>query len=94
MLQNGFVDEVFNLRARADLSLDDSAIRSVGYKQVWEYLDGKYDEKLMREKATIATRQLAKRQITWFKKFQGRVFDSLGKDSIVDKYLLYLEKEL
>ncbi len=94
MLQNGFVDEVFNLRARADLSLDNSAIRSVGYKQVWEYLDGKYDEKLMREKATIATRQLAKRQITWFKKFQGRVFDSLGKDSIVDKYLLYLEKEL
>jgi tRNA dimethylallyltransferase len=63
MLENGFIDEVKALFARSDLTLDTPAIRSVGYRQVWEYLEGKktYDE--MHEKGVIATRQLAKRQL-------------------------------
>lgn len=94
MMQHGFIDEVKSLRRRKDLTLNNSAIRSVGYKQVWEYLDGKYDIELMQEKAKTATRQLAKRQITWFKKINGAAFDSFDDSTKIDKYLLYLEKEL
>ncbi|OGT22559.1 MAG: tRNA (adenosine(37)-N6)-dimethylallyltransferase MiaA [Gammaproteobacteria bacterium RIFCSPHIGHO2_02_FULL_42_13] len=67
MLQEGFVDEVKKLYARGDLTNDFPSMRSVGYRQVWDYLDGKYDFDTMREKAIIATRQLAKRQLTWLR---------------------------
>jgi len=65
MLEAGFVDEVARLKKRADLHADLPAIRSVGYRQIWEHLDGVTDEARMREKALAATRQLAKRQTTW-----------------------------
>ena len=68
MLDAGFVDEVEKLRARGDLSPDLPSIRAVGYRQVWAYLDGEYDYETMREKAIIATAQLAKRQMTWLRK--------------------------
>jgi tRNA dimethylallyltransferase len=68
MLELGFVDEVRALRARADLNVDMPSMRCVGYRQVWEYLDGKMDYNTMVEKAVIATRQLAKRQMTWLRK--------------------------
>lgn len=67
MLANGFVDEVRALKARVDLHLELPAIRSVGYRQVWEYLDGLYDAKEMRYRGIVATRQLAKRQHTWLR---------------------------
>ena len=67
MLANGFVDEVRALKARGDLHLELPAIRSVGYRQVWEYLDGVYDAKEMRYRGIVATRQLAKRQHTWLR---------------------------
>ncbi|MDM7859059.1 tRNA (adenosine(37)-N6)-dimethylallyltransferase MiaA [Alteromonas sp. ASW11-36] len=65
MLANGFVEEVMVLRARGDLHLDLPSMRCVGYRQVWQYLDGEFDRQTMREKGVIATRQLAKRQHTW-----------------------------
>lgn len=68
MLELGFVDEVRALRARGDLNPDMPSMRCVGYRQVWEYLDGKTDYNAMVEKAVIATRQLAKRQMTWLRK--------------------------
>jgi tRNA dimethylallyltransferase len=67
MLRAGFVDEVRGLFARRDLSPELPSIRSVGYRQVWDYLSGNIDEKSMRETAIAATRQLAKRQITWLR---------------------------
>lgn len=67
MLQAGFIEEVVALRARGDLHPQLPAIRSVGYRQVWEYLDGKYDHTNMVDKALAATRQLAKRQHTWLR---------------------------
>ncbi|MDO8415287.1 MAG: tRNA (adenosine(37)-N6)-dimethylallyltransferase MiaA [Agitococcus sp.] len=67
MLANGFVDEVRALKSRGDLHLELPAIRSVGYRQVWEYLDGVYDAKEMRYRGIVATRQLAKRQHTWLR---------------------------
>ena len=68
MLQAGFVEEVEKLHARGDLRADLPSIRAVGYRQVWAYLEGEYDYETMREKAIIATAQLAKRQMTWLRK--------------------------
>ncbi|MDH5765687.1 MAG: tRNA (adenosine(37)-N6)-dimethylallyltransferase MiaA [Gammaproteobacteria bacterium] len=68
MLEQGFVDEVKGLMARGDLNLELPSMRCVGYRQVWEYLEGRMDEALMAEKAITATRQLAKRQLTWLRK--------------------------
>lgn len=67
MLADGLVDEVRRLRARGNLAVSLPAIRSVGYRQVWEYLDGQYDYDAMVARATAATRQLAKRQLTWLR---------------------------
>jgi tRNA dimethylallyltransferase len=67
MLAAGLVDEVVALRARGDLHPDLPSIRSVGYRQVWEYLAGDYDHATMVEKGIAATRQLAKRQLTWLR---------------------------
>ncbi|MDY6982749.1 MAG: tRNA (adenosine(37)-N6)-dimethylallyltransferase MiaA, partial [Pseudomonadota bacterium] len=67
MLEAGFIDEVSSLRERRDLDVDMPAIRSVGYRQVWEFLDGKYDYATMVDKGIAATRQLAKRQYTWLR---------------------------
>ena len=70
MLAAGLVEEVEALYRRGDLSADLPAIRAVGYRQVWAMLAGEYDFKIMREKAIIATAQLAKRQMTWLRKEQ------------------------
>jgi len=67
MLAQGLVDEVRGLYQRGDLSIDLPSIRSVGYRQVWEYLAGHIDAAAMQENALAATRQLAKRQITWLR---------------------------
>lgn len=67
MLEAGLVNEVENLRARGDLHDDLPSIRSVGYRQVWQYLEGALNYPQMREKGIIATRQLAKRQLTWLR---------------------------
>ncbi|MEK5768695.1 tRNA dimethylallyltransferase, partial [Acinetobacter schindleri] len=72
MLAAGFLDEVQALRALPALRdhpapLDLPAIRAVGYRQAWEYLDGQGDADTFRERAIAATRQLAKRQTTWLR---------------------------
>jgi tRNA dimethylallyltransferase len=77
MLKQGFVAEVEKLFARGDLNCQTPAIRSVGYRQVWEYLLGHYSYDEMREKGIIATRQLAKRQLTWLRSWPDVMwFDS------------------
>jgi tRNA dimethylallyltransferase len=67
MLDEGFIEEVEKLYARDDLTPDLPSIRSVGYRQAWDYLAGNIDKDTMREQAIAATRQLAKRQITWLR---------------------------
>ncbi len=67
MLEQGFIDEVRKLYSRGDLNPSLPAIRSVGYRQIWAFLEGTYDESTMQEKALAATRQLAKRQLTWLR---------------------------
>lgn len=67
MLNNGFLDEVKVLRQRPDLTAQHSSMRSVGYRQLWQHLDGETSLEAAQEKALHATRQLAKRQITWLR---------------------------
>jgi tRNA dimethylallyltransferase len=81
MLENGLIDEVKKLYARHDLNEETPAMRSVGYRQVWAYLAGQYSFDEMQEKAIIATRQLAKRQLTRLRRWPNAVwFDSEAKD--------------
>ncbi|MCP5199038.1 MAG: tRNA (adenosine(37)-N6)-dimethylallyltransferase MiaA [Gammaproteobacteria bacterium] len=68
MLERGFVNEVAMLRRRASLAADMPAMRTVGYRAIWRYLDGEYDFAAMRERGVIDTRQLAKRQLTWLRR--------------------------
>ena len=85
MLEQGFVDEVDRLRARGDLDLSMPSMRCVGYRQAWHYLDGNIGREEMIDKAVAATRQLAKRQITWLRRQPAeRAFDCLNyrKDDI------------
>ncbi|QJQ95270.1 MULTISPECIES: tRNA (adenosine(37)-N6)-dimethylallyltransferase MiaA [Halomonadaceae] len=67
MLEGGFIDEVERLRLRGDLHLGLPAMKSVGYRQVWEGLEAGHDRVWMRDKGVVATRQLAKRQLTWLR---------------------------
>jgi tRNA dimethylallyltransferase len=91
MLQGGLLNEVQALRQRGDLQPDLPAIRAVGYRQTWEHLDGLYDVATLRDRGIFATRQLAKRQITWLRSeldartleperagLLGRATDALG----------------
>jgi len=76
MLGQGLLDEVRALRLRGDLSPDLPALRAVGYRQAWEHLDGQYDAAELRNRGIYATRQLAKRQITWLRsEVDARVVD-------------------
>lgn len=90
MLEQGFVDEVTALRARSDLHAGLASIRAVGYRQVWDHLDGKLTEVQMRERGIIATRQLAKRQFTWLRGWADlHWLDSLAGDNL-SRALKYL----
>ncbi|MBQ5940359.1 tRNA (adenosine(37)-N6)-dimethylallyltransferase MiaA [Massilia sp. AB1] len=77
----GLVEEVKRLRARGDLNPSLPSMRCVGYRQAWEYLDGRVDRAGLREAGIVATRQLAKRQLTWLRAMPQRiVLDCLGPD--------------
>lgn len=83
MLQQGFEQEVRKLFQRTDLHEDLPAIRCVGYRQMWEYLQQRYDYQEMVFRAIVATRQLAKRQLTWLRSWQ----DLNGLDTFADNNL-------
>jgi tRNA dimethylallyltransferase len=83
MLAAGFLDEVKTLRTNPELHADLPAIRSVGYRQAWEYLNGEIDLEQMRYKALAATRQLGKRQLTWLRAIAGRnTFDPFNPNEM------------
>jgi len=87
----GIVAEVARLRARGDLSPNLPSMRCVGYRQSWDYLDGKIDRAGLLETGIIATRQLAKRQLTWLRAMPERiVVDFMGRDP-AGEILRYLD---
>lgn len=82
MLDAGFLDEVRQLRARGDLAPDMPSMRCVGYRQAWSFLDGDGSMAGLRERGIAATRQLAKRQITWLRSMpKRRVFEADAADA-------------
>ncbi|NRA22529.1 MAG: tRNA (adenosine(37)-N6)-dimethylallyltransferase MiaA [Oceanospirillaceae bacterium] len=90
MLQQGFVAEVEALYQRGDLSLELPSMRCVGYRQAWMHIEGEIDLNGLQEKAVIATRQLAKRQITWLRSWdelQWLDFESVDLTARVLKLL-------
>jgi tRNA dimethylallyltransferase len=91
MLQSGFIEEVKRLHTRADLSLENPALRSVGYRQVWEYLEGQISYSEMQDKGIIATRQLAKRQLTWLRRWEDAAWFDSEEDNIVEKVMKYMK---
>jgi tRNA dimethylallyltransferase len=104
MLAAGLVKEVQALYDRGDLHADLPAIRAVGYRQVWDFIEGRLSHEEMLERGIIATRQLAKRQLTWLRGWQnypnttlnwlytdGDAGNSLSKEEIVRCALNFIE---
>ena len=71
MLRAGLINEVLELKKGYQLNADLPSMRAVGYRQVWSFLEGRIDQKALREHGIAATRQLAKRQITWLRSLPG-----------------------
>ena len=71
MVDNGFVDELRRLRERPGVTRDSPAMRAVGYRQFWNYLENECSQEEAKERALFATRQLAKRQLTWLRSEQA-----------------------
>ncbi|KAF1035793.1 MAG: tRNA dimethylallyltransferase [Herbaspirillum frisingense] len=95
MLGGGALErEVQTLRARGDLHLGLPSMRCVGYRQMWEYLDGAIDAGEMREKGIAATRQLAKRQLTWLRSMPDRIVIDCNRASATEEVLAEVEKAL
>jgi tRNA dimethylallyltransferase len=87
MLAAGFLDEVKVLRARGDLNADLPAMRCVGYRQAWEALDGLWPMSELRDKCVFATRQLAKRQLTWLRSMPQRRIVACDVPDALDQVL-------
>jgi len=91
MLEQGLVNEVQSLRTRGDLARERPAIRCVGYRQVWEYLEGELPYEAMINKAIIATGQLAKRQITWLKKEKEARWFDVSDEKLYSRAITYIK---
>jgi tRNA dimethylallyltransferase len=94
MLAGGFLDEVKALRARGDLHADLPSMRCVGYRQAWEALDGQWPMADLRDKGIFATRQLAKRQITWLRSMDQRKIVACEAPDVVAQVLLHVQAAL
>jgi tRNA dimethylallyltransferase len=91
MLENGFLEEVKTLQERGDLHADMPAIRAVGYRQLWQHLQGEIAYDKMVELGTTATRQLAKRQLTWLRSWPDLQLLEFESPRIVEQALKYVD---
>jgi tRNA dimethylallyltransferase len=91
MITHGFIEEVQQLIERGDCHDRLPSIRAVGYRQAWQYLHGEYDLDTFIEKAIIATRQMAKRQLTWLRSQSDGIWFDSGPDLPVETVLTYLD---
>ena len=94
MLAQGFLEEVKQLRKRNDLNVQLPSIRTVGYRQAWAYFDGQYDKEMLKERAVIATRQLAKRQLTWLRRWQEASRFYFENKNLYQQTIQYLKGRL
>jgi tRNA dimethylallyltransferase len=94
MLELGLIGEVRGLRERFELNASLPSMRAVGYRQVWQYLEGQFGLRTLRDKGATATRQLAKRQLTWLRAWaNAQRFDCLAQN-LAEQVKTYLTKEL
>ena len=94
MLLNGFLDEVKALRARGDLTPDLPAMRCVGYRQAWEALDGTLPMHELRDRGVFATRQLAKRQMTWLRSLPQRAVLEADGEVVLKQALKWVDQHM
>ncbi len=94
MLSEGLVDELRGLRDRYPLHRDMTSMRCVGYRQAWEYLEGEIDEAGLMEKGIAATRQLAKRQLTWLRSMPENIELDCLAPSLFESVLAKLASEV
>jgi tRNA dimethylallyltransferase len=92
MLVDGFVEEVQGLYDRGDLNASMPSMRMVGYRQIWKYLDRLFGYEEMINSAIVATRQLAKRQLTWLRKEENAIWFDSKSDTVLDKALKLIGK--
>jgi len=94
MIEQGFIEEVQGLFERGDLDLSLPSMRAVGYRQVWEYLEGKMDKEQMIERGITITRQFAKRQMTWLRREEDALWIATEDNDIFEQAVHYLEPVL
>ena len=94
MMLQGFLEEVKTLRARGDLQIDLPSMRCVGYRQAWEALDGKLPMSELRDRGVFATRQLAKRQLTWLRSMPDRFVLQADGTEVVQQALKWVDAKL
>ncbi|XUO84582.1 tRNA (adenosine(37)-N6)-dimethylallyltransferase MiaA [Halomonas sp. KM007] len=92
MLDEGLMDEVAALKKRKDIHAGLPSMKSVGYRQVWEYLDGEYDWDELVSRGVIATRQLAKRQLTWLRSWPALRWIDTQQPDTLDKLLKFVRE--
>ena len=94
MLATGLVEELAALRQQFALGADMTAMRCVGYRQAWEYIDGVIDQTQLRDKGIAATRQLAKRQLTWLRSWPDSVELDCLADDLETQALVQIQRHL
>jgi tRNA dimethylallyltransferase len=94
MLAAGFLDEVRTLRARGDLDPAMPSMRCVGYRQAWEALDGAFPMEELRDRGIFATRQLAKRQLTWLRSMPDRIVVPCDAPDALERLLIQVREVL
>jgi len=92
MIAQGFEEEVVKLKKRQDLHLDLPSMRCVGYRQMWQYLEGDYNHEDMIYKGICATRQLAKRQLTWLRSWQGATHLTMEDENNLQQIISTIRK--
>ncbi|MDZ4200978.1 MAG: tRNA (adenosine(37)-N6)-dimethylallyltransferase MiaA [Gallionella sp.] len=92
MLKLGLVDELRGLRNKYPLLRDMTAMRCVGYRQAWEYLEGEITEAGLSEKGIAATRQLAKRQLTWLRSMPDSIELDCLHENLYERVISVLEQ--
>ena len=90
MMDAGFLDEVRRLRERGDLHLELPSLRAVGYRQLWQHLEGQYPYSVAVDRGIAATRQFAKRQLTWLRNETADRYDP-EDPRLLDKVLHQLD---
>lgn len=91
MFEKGFITEVEMLKNMNNMYLELPSMRSIGYRQIWEFIDGKYNFIILKEKILSANRNLAKKQILWLRKYNDAFWLDAYNPKIID-IILYLLK--